>query len=205
MFLKYVYKSTSYSLVISRLTILTIIQIIELMGKVKSGENAIVFVAKDYLGNELSLASYKGKKVLLGFYRGTACPFCLGRVKRLLEFYEELKSKGINVIVIIPAKQESIFETSKKTIAPFPIIADPEKKIFKQYGIIDSKFVILKAMVKPFKMMKVMLTNPFSMKLFEEASMLPAEILINGEFKIDIAHYGNHLGDHIPLQKILNK
>ena len=175
------------------------------MGIIESGGIAIAFEGKDYLGNELSLSSYKGKKVLLGFYRGTACPFCLGRVKKLLKFYEELKCKGIDVIVIVAAKQESIFETSKKTIAPFAIISDPEKKIFRQYGITESKFVILKAMLKPFKMMKVMLTNPFSMKLFEEESMLPAEFLINGEFKIDIAHYGKSLSDHISIEKILNR
>lgn len=43
--------------------------------KLKKGDKAIGFKTEDILGNKIDLEEFRGKKVLLSFYRGASCPF----------------------------------------------------------------------------------------------------------------------------------
>lgn len=174
------------------------------MGRVKQNDDVSSFVVEDYQGNQINLKQYLGKKVFLGFYRGTACPFCLGRVKQLIKLYPELHAKGIEVILFIPAKKETILSTSKDVTAPFPIVADPDQKIFEQFGVVNSKLVIMRSMVKPLRMVKYLLNNPFNLRLFVEESKFPLEVMLSEKLKIERALYGKSLGDYLPLNELMN-
>jgi len=173
------------------------------MSKFIENDKSVNFSGNDYLGKEVQLSNFSGKKVLLTFLRGTSCPFCLGRIKELVKRHEELKKNGIEVIAIIAAKQEDVARYSTKNSAPFPIIPDPEQEIFKKYGISTSNFILMKAMMRPMLMMKAMMQNFNGMTFLFEPSLLPADFFIGENQRIEKLKYGTFLGDHLSLKDIL--
>ncbi len=64
------------------------------MNQLTAGNTAIPFTAKDIDGNTINLASYKGKKVYLVFFRKAACPFCNMGLRELIQKNEEFEAKG---------------------------------------------------------------------------------------------------------------
>ncbi|MBL4706817.1 MAG: redoxin domain-containing protein [Flavobacteriales bacterium] len=136
---------------------------------------------------------------MIKFLRGTSCPFCLARVKELIKRREELRLQGIEVLVIIAAEVQKVVKSSTKNHAPFPIIADPEQKIFLKYGISKTNFILMKTMMRPMLMMKNMMTNFSDMSFLTETSTYPADFLIDENQIIIKAHYGKHLGDHLDV------
>jgi peroxiredoxin len=174
------------------------------MKHIENNQKAINFSCNDYLGNPINLSDYKGKKVLLSFFRGAACPFCNLRVHQLIQRHKEFEQKGINIISFFAATAEQISEYAGKQSAPFVIIPDASLEVYKQYGIEQSKSGMYKAMLKPMKMMKIMFSGFFNMKASKDKPIIPADFLIDENQNIIKTYYGKDFGDHLPIQEILN-
>lgn len=175
------------------------------MKQLKNSDKPIDFKSADYLGNEVILSNYIGKKILLSFFRGTVCPFCIARIKELIKKHSEIAAEGIQLVVVVSTNREDILKTAGKNKTPFPIIPDPDQKIFKQYGLSKSKYSLFKTIVNPLNMLKVMLTNPMKSSVFKEESFLPGEFLINEDFRIRLAYYGKYLCDNLPLDEVIKE
>ena len=173
------------------------------MKKLKEKKTAIDFIATDYLGNKIELTDYKGKKILLSFFRGASCPFCNMRVNQLIKNYSKCEENEIAIITIFAASKDEIVKYAGTQNAPFPIIADPGLELYKKYGIMESSSGIIKAMMNPIKMMKVMFSGFFNMKSFNDKPIIPADFLIERDMTIYKAYYGKDFGDHIPMVEIL--
>ncbi len=173
------------------------------MRKLKVGEPSPQFSASDYLGTKIDLIDYRGKKVVISFLRGTTCPFCLARVKKLIKRNDELNNKGFSVINIVAAEKLEIVNSSKKNSAPFPIIPDPNEEVFEKFGILKVNFILLKVMFRPLLMIKVMMKNFSSMNFLFENSLYPADFVLDEEQNIVNVYYGKHLGDHLSIDDIL--
>ncbi|WP_190811598.1 peroxiredoxin-like family protein [Flagellimonas sp. S3867] len=174
------------------------------MGKVQVEEQAKKFVATDYLGNMVKLTDYPNKRVLLSFFRGASCPFCNMRIHQLIKAYPQIKEKGIQPITVFAATSEEIVKYAGKQNAPFPIIADPSLELYKLYGIEESSVGMLKAMMNPAKMVRMMFSGFFNMKSIKDRPIIPADFLIASDMKIHKVYYGKDFGDHVPLQEILD-
>lgn len=99
------------------------------------GDKAPAFSGKDQDGNKISLADYKGKKLVLYFYSEAGSPTCTIESCNLRDNYALLKKKGFEVIGVSPDSQQRQKKFEQKYKLPFPLIADTENKITGAYGV----------------------------------------------------------------------
>ena len=173
------------------------------MGKLNITDTAPDFSSEDYLGNEINLKDFGDVKILLSFFRGATCPFCNLRLNELIKKYPELERRGIKVIAVFASSKEEISAYEGKQNAPFTIIADPTLGMYKKYGIEESSFGMLRAIINPLRMLRVMFSGYFNMKSIKDRSIIPADFLIDQDKNICKAYYGKDFGDHIPIQEVL--
>ena len=101
----------------------------------KEGEKAPNFTAKDQNGNTVSLSDFKGKNVILYFYPQDNTPTCTNEACNFRDNYQSLLSKGFSVIGVSPDTEKSHKKFETKFNLPFPLIADPDRKIVESYGL----------------------------------------------------------------------
>ncbi|MBK9731541.1 MAG: thioredoxin-dependent thiol peroxidase [Chitinophagaceae bacterium] len=98
------------------------------------GDKAPAFKAKDQNGNVVSLADFKGKKVVVYFYPEDDTPTCTEQACNLRDNYSLLKKRGFAIVGISPDDVKSHKKFEAKFTLPFPLLADPDKKIIEAYG-----------------------------------------------------------------------
>lgn len=101
----------------------------------KEGDKAPDFTAKDQNGNTVSLSDFKGKNVILYFYPQDNTPTCTNEACNFRDNYQSLLSKGFSVIGVSPDTEKSHKKFETKFNLPFPLIADPDRKIVEEYGL----------------------------------------------------------------------
>ena len=101
----------------------------------QEGEKAPAFTAVDQDGKKISLADYKGKKIVLYFYPEDDTPTCTIQACNLRDNYSLLKKQGFVVLGVSPdeAAKHKKFET--KYGLPFTLVADPSHAIIDKYGV----------------------------------------------------------------------
>lgn len=174
--------------------------------KIIEGNTAPLFDTDDVLGNPINLDNYKGKKVYVSFLRNVDCVFCNLQIHQLINNKEKLDDANVQVIMFLQSNKEDILESTFKgeNTFPFTVIADPDKKIYNQYGAESSFLKYLKFM---FKMSDVIKGKKQGMKVTlnqrGEQFLMPADFIIGADGKVIKAHYGQDVGDHIPLHELL--
>jgi peroxiredoxin Q/BCP len=111
------------------------------MTKLKEGDKAPDFTAKDQDGNIVSLSDFRGKNVILYFYPKDNTPTCTAEACNFRDNYQSLLSKGFAVIGVSTDTEKSHKRFEKKFSLPFPLIADPDRKIVEQYGLWAEKML----------------------------------------------------------------
>ncbi|HEX3386742.1 MAG TPA: thioredoxin-dependent thiol peroxidase, partial [Mucilaginibacter sp.] len=109
------------------------------MSKLKEGDKAPAFKAKDQDGTTVSLADFKGKNLILYFYPGDDTPTCTKEACNYRDNYQSLLSQGFSVVGVSFDSEKSHKKFIKKYSLPFPLIADPDKKIIEDYGVWGEK------------------------------------------------------------------
>jgi thioredoxin-dependent peroxiredoxin len=104
------------------------------MGKIKVGDSAPDFKAKDQNGREISLSKFKGKKVILYFYPKDDTPGCTAEACNLRDNYNELTARGYIVIGVSADSEASHLKFRVKYELPYYLIPDEEKNIIKAYS-----------------------------------------------------------------------
>jgi peroxiredoxin Q/BCP len=103
------------------------------------GQKAPNFKGIDQDGNAISLADYKGKKVVLYFYPHDNTPTCTEQACNLRDNYNLLQSKGYHIIGVSEDDVKSHKKFGQKFNLPFPLVADTKQEILKKYGVWDWK------------------------------------------------------------------
>jgi len=103
------------------------------------GKKAPAFTGIDQNGNKISLADYKGKKVVLYFYPQDMTPTCTIQACNLRDNFSLLKKKGLVVIGVSPDDEAKHKKFEKRNKLPFTLIADTGHKILEKYGVWDEK------------------------------------------------------------------
>ncbi|MEJ0103066.1 MAG: thioredoxin-dependent thiol peroxidase [Bacteroidota bacterium] len=109
------------------------------MVNLKEGDKAPAFSGIDQDGNKVSLADYKGKKLVLYFYPEDDTPTCTIQACNLRDNYGLLKTNGFEVIGVSPNDEKSHKKFEKKFSLLFKLIADTSHKILDKYGVWGEK------------------------------------------------------------------
>jgi peroxiredoxin Q/BCP len=104
------------------------------MTHLKEGQIAPAFEGTDQENRKIKLSDFAGKKLILYFYPKDNTPGCTAEACNLRDNYDDLLKKGFNIIGVSPDNEKSHKGFASKYSLPFPLIADPEKKILTLYG-----------------------------------------------------------------------
>ena len=101
----------------------------------KAGDKAPAINAIDQDGQKITLAQFKGKKVILYFYPQDDTPTCTKEACNYRDNYTMLKKKGYVVLGVSmdPVKKHQKFIS--KYELPFTLIADEDRKVIDDYGV----------------------------------------------------------------------
>lgn len=111
------------------------------MMQLTAGMPAPPFEGTDQNGKTVKLSSFLGKKVVLYFYPKDDTPGCTAEACSLRDNYNELLKKGFIVLGVSPDSEKSHAKFAGKYNLPFPLIADPQKKILSAYGAYGEKLM----------------------------------------------------------------
>lgn len=107
----------------------------------KEGDQAPDLSAKNEKGEQVSLKSLRGKRVILYFYPQDDTPTCTKESCNLRDNYASLKRKGYEVLGVSADDEQSHQKFIKKYDLPFSLLADTDKKVIKAYDVWGSKTI----------------------------------------------------------------
>ena len=86
-------------------------------------------------GGTVSLADYRGKKVVLYFYPKDNTPGCTTEACNFRDDYSEIAAAGAAVIGISPDTVQSHDRFKLKHSLPFVLLSDPDHLVAEAYGV----------------------------------------------------------------------
>ncbi len=104
------------------------------MARLAPGEEAPPFRLKDQDGEEVSLAGYAGRRVLVYFYPQDDTPGCTKEACQFNDNLAAFEAAGVPVLGISPDPPERHREFRKKYGLSFPLLSDPSHATMERYG-----------------------------------------------------------------------
>jgi len=174
--------------------------------KIKEGLVPPNFTVTDVQGQTHTLYDYRGKKVLLSFFRNVYCPFCNFRVHELGKKSAAFKQKGLQMLFLFESSAEHIKRSSFYDTFSIPIIADPEKEVYAKYGIEASTLKASSTLLKKGALGMLnegkKLVSPGKQESHITDTLIPADFLIDENLLVKKAYYGKDLRDHVSFKEI---
>lgn len=109
------------------------------MALLKKGDVAPDFKGLNQNNESISLADFKGKKLILYFYPKDDTPGCTAESCNLSDNYDAWIEKGYEVVGVSPDSVASHKKFAEKYGLKFNLIADTEKEILQAYGVWGEK------------------------------------------------------------------
>jgi len=107
--------------------------------RLKPGDPAPAFTLPDADGNPVSLADYRGRRVILYAYPAASTPGCTKQACDFRDSLAELNGAGLDVIGISPDKPAKLAKFRDAEGLTFPLVSDPEKAVLTEYGAFGEK------------------------------------------------------------------
>ncbi|CAJ60179.1 MULTISPECIES: thioredoxin-dependent thiol peroxidase [Frankia] len=103
------------------------------------GDPAPDFTLPDADGNEVSLSSLRGRRVVVYFYPAASTPGCTKQACDFRDSLAQLNDAGIDVLGISPDKPAKLVKFRDNESLTFPLLSDPERSVLKSYGAFGEK------------------------------------------------------------------
>ena len=107
--------------------------------RLEVGDKAPAFSLPDANGNTVSLADYKGRKVIVYFYPAASTPGCTKEACDFRDNLSELNDAGLDVVGISPDKPTKLAKFSDDQNLTFPLLSDPDRKVLTSWGAFGEK------------------------------------------------------------------
>ncbi|WP_127477939.1 peroxiredoxin family protein [Sulfurivermis fontis] len=173
------------------------------MNTLAAGNRAPEFSLPDLDGRPVRLTDFRGRKVLLVFFRYATCPFCTVRFVRLAQEAKRYADAGVQIIGVFESSAGYIREYLGRRGLPFPVIPDPDGKLYALYGVRKSVPGLLFGMFRLPTLLRALFDPAYRMAQPDGSlTRIPANFLIDENQIVVDAYYGNDIGDHIPFARI---
>ena len=97
------------------------------------------FNTTDENGKEVASKDFRGKTVVLYFYPKADTPGCTKEACSFRDSFSAIKKTGVVLLGISADTAASQKKFQDKFSLPFPLLADPEKKIANLFGVVKEK------------------------------------------------------------------
>lgn len=117
------------------------------MARLETGDTAPAFTLTSHQGKEVSLADFRGRKLVIFFYPAAMTPGCTKEACDFRDSLAPLQQAGYDVIGISPDSPEKLAEFVAKESLTYPLLADPDKAVLEAYGAYGEKKLYGKTVV----------------------------------------------------------
>jgi peroxiredoxin len=99
------------------------------------GAPLLSFTALDEHGERFDIASLLGAPILLKFFRGHWCPYCMAELRRWSELKVELESRGVQLVAICVDTPEQIREAKHKHGLEAVMLSDTDLAVTRLFNL----------------------------------------------------------------------
>src|SRR5438128_7236893 len=103
------------------------------------GAKAPAFTLPDAEGKKVSLADYKGRRVIVYFYPAASTPGCTKQACDFRDTLASFTSEGYAVLGISPDKPAKLARFRDTEGLTFPLLSDPDRTVLEAYGAYGEK------------------------------------------------------------------
>lgn len=103
------------------------------------GDPAPGFTLPNADGEDVSLADYRGRSVVVYFYPAASTPGCTREACDFRDSLADLNGAGFDVLGISPDKPEKLAAFRDSEGLTFTLLADPDKSVMQQWGAFGEK------------------------------------------------------------------
>jgi peroxiredoxin len=170
--------------------------------KIKPGQTIQPLTLTNIHGVKVEIPSKDAKWVHLQFRRFAGCPICNLHLQSIIKRHADIKAAGIKEVVVFHSPDEKLLPYQGKF--PFDVVGDPDKVLYKQFGVESSIFSILDVRAWP----AIFKGNSAEDKPEGDPDGgplgLPADFLIDSQGKVVASHYGVHAYDQWSVDELLS-
>jgi peroxiredoxin Q/BCP len=103
------------------------------------GDKAPAFRLSDADGNTVSLADYRGRRLIVYFYPAAATPGCTKEACDFRDNLRDLNDAGLDVVGISPDRPAKLAKFRDAQQLTFPLLSDPDRKVLAEWGAYGEK------------------------------------------------------------------
>ncbi|MBV9313896.1 MAG: thioredoxin-dependent thiol peroxidase [Pseudonocardia sp.] len=107
--------------------------------RLRPGDPAPEFTLPDADGNPVSLADFRGRRVVVYFYPAAGTPGCTKQACDFRDNLAELNTAGLDVIGISPDKPATLAKFRDAEGLAFPLLSDEDKTVLTRWSAFGEK------------------------------------------------------------------
>ncbi|WP_029149603.1 thioredoxin-dependent thiol peroxidase [Microbacterium indicum] len=107
--------------------------------RLETGSTAPDFALRNQDGDEVTLASLRGRKVVLYFYPAAMTPGCTTEACDFRDSIASLQGAGYDVVGVSRDEPEKLARFAERDGLTFPLLSDPDAAVHRAYGVWGEK------------------------------------------------------------------
>lgn len=169
--------------------------------KLAVGDRVAPFSTVDIDGHSVSLEQFRGRPLLMIFFRYASCPMCNLRLHDFAKEYPRLRARGLSAVAFFHSTAQAIKRNAGRRDYGFPLVPDPNQEIYRAFGVETSWLGLLKSMILPSFYRDWIRSIRYGFWGGGDLQMakMPADFLVGPDGHLLLVHYGRDIGDHLSL------
>ena len=157
-------------------------------------------------GHTLAQTAANAKKTALVFLRYWGCPLCQYDIHLLAQAHGDITAHGGQLLVVLQSDPKGLAEKLEREDAlPFPIVCDPDQKLYKQFAIAPAASMAKMADLKMIGRIVKATKLGFKHGEYEgDEQQLPAAFVVDADRKVLYAHYAKSVSDMPDAAQLAN-